>query len=101
MLLGKHSKNILNALKEYRLINRKANTKQLIASDSESFKVKMKNKSLKEMILKKRNSKLFNKIRFKRLKLEEQAVKNLQLFEEKNYQKLKTISEKLIQPKLL
>ena len=56
----------------------------------------MNNKSLKEMMLKKRKSKLFNKIRFKRLKLEEQAVKNLQLFEEKDYQKLKTISEKLI-----
>ncbi len=96
MLLGKLSKNILNALKEYRLKQRKANPKGLIASDSESFKVKMKNKSLKEMILKKRNSKLFNKIRFKRLKLEEQAVKNLLLFEEKDYQKLKTISEKLI-----
>jgi hypothetical protein len=95
LLLGKHSKNILNALKEYRLIN-KANPKKLISCDSESLKVKMNNKSLKEMMLKKRKSKLFNKIRFKRLKLEEQAVKNLQLFDEKDYQKLKTISEKLI-----
>ena len=61
----------------------------------------MKNKSLKELILNKRKFKVFNKDRLRRIDKEELIDKNLLSFEERDYQKLKTISEQLIKPKLL
>jgi hypothetical protein len=61
----------------------------------------MKSKSLKELILNKRKFKVFNKDRLRRIDKEELIDKNLLSFEERDYQKLKTISEQLIKPKLL
>ena len=61
----------------------------------------MKSKSLKVLILNKRKFKVFNKDRLRRIDKEELIDKNLLSFEERDYQKLKTISEQLIKPKLL